>query len=98
MTSKRLTRWASAILTAPAVLWFAQPALACSVCIAGDPSAPMNRGAQAGMLFLVGVVAAVLLVLASILFLLVRRAAVLDTHVEAAALTPTASRSPSPTA
>ncbi len=91
-----------ALLIGLASLLAAQPALACSVCFAGDPSSSMNQGAQAGMLVLLGVVGVVLTGLASLLLFWMRRAAQLEAQVEAveetSQATPSASRAPLSTA
>ncbi len=75
-----MSRWgpvikmASTFLICIAVILSAQPAMACSVCY-GDPNSQMTHGAQAGMLVLLGVIAAVLTGLASLLLFWMRRAA-----------------------
>ncbi len=74
---------APAILIGLASLLLVQPALACSVCLGGDPGAAMNQGVQAGMLVLLGVVGVVLTGVASLLLFWVRRAAQLEARVEA---------------
>ncbi len=45
-----------ALLTGLALLLIAQPALACSVCLGGDPGSAMNEGVRAGVLVLLGVI------------------------------------------
>jgi uncharacterized membrane protein len=62
------------ILIGLAALLIAQPALACSVCVGGDPGSSMNQGLQAGMLVLLGVVGVVLTALASLMIFWMRRA------------------------
>jgi hypothetical protein len=66
-----------AIVACLGVLLIAQPVLACSVCY-GDPNSAMTKGAQAGVLVLLGVVAVVLTGLGSVLLFWVRRAAHLE--------------------
>ncbi len=79
MIRKRRVDLALAILLiALASLLTAQPALACSVCAGGDPSASMNQGLQAGMLVLLGVVYLLLAGLASLFLFWMRRAARLE--------------------
>ncbi len=77
----RLVSMALAILIGLASL-MAQPALACSVCVGGDPGSALNQGLQAGMLVLLGVVGVVLAGLASLLLFWMRRAAHLEAHVD----------------
>ena len=64
------------------VLLSAAPALACSVCY-GDPNSAMSQGAKAGVLVLLGVIGVVLIGFASLLIFWMRRAAQLETQVEA---------------
>ena len=79
MIRKRRVDLALAILLiALASLLTAQPALACSVCAGGDPSASMNQGLQAAMLVLLGVVYLLLAGLASLFLFWMRRAARLE--------------------
>ncbi len=96
---RRLVDMALAILIGLASLLIVQPALACSVCVGGDPNASMNQGLQAGMLVLLGVVGIVLTGLASLFLFWVRRAAHLEAQVEeveeASHGVPRASRAPS---
>ena len=80
MIRKRRLDMALAILIALASLLTAQPALACSVCAGGDPSASMNQGLQAAMLVLLGVVYLLLAGLASLFLFWMRRAARLEAH------------------
>ena len=54
-----------------------QPTLACSVCY-GDASSELVKGAQAGMLVLVGVIGTVLLGFISVVIFWARRAARLE--------------------
>ena len=82
MSQNRLANLSLAILTCLGVLLSAQPVMACSVCY-GDPNSAMTQGAQAGVLVLLGVVAAVLTGLASLLLFWMRRAAYLNAQVEA---------------
>ena len=70
------------ILACLGVLLSAQPALACSVCY-GDPNSAMSKGAQAGVLVLLGVVGTVLTGVASVLIFWMRRAANLERLVNA---------------
>jgi hypothetical protein len=63
-----------AILIGLGVLLCAHSALACSVCY-GDPNSAMSKGAQAGVLVLLGVVGTVLAGIASVLIFWMRRAA-----------------------
>ncbi len=84
MIRKRLVLRALAMLIGLASLLMVQPALACSVCVGGDPNASMNQGAQAGMLVLLGVVGVVLAALASLFLFWMRRAAHLRAQVAAA--------------
>ncbi len=95
---RRLVDMALAILIGLASLLIVQPALACSVCVGGDPNASMNQGLQAGMLVLLGVVGVVLTGLGSLLLFWVRRAAHLEAQVqeveEASHGVPSASRAP----
>ncbi len=67
-------RVALTILAAGAVLLLADAASACSVCF-GDPNSSMSKGAQAGVLVLLGVVATLLAGLASLIVFWARRAA-----------------------
>ncbi len=83
MTRKRLVDMTLAIPIGLVSLLIAPPALACSVCLGGDPGAAMNQGVQAGMLVLLGVVGVVLTGVASLLLSWVRRAAQLEARVEA---------------
>ncbi len=69
-------------------LLIAEPALACSVCLGGDPGSSMNQGAQAGMLVLLGVIGVVLTGLFSLLLFWMRRAAKLEAQVEAVEASP----------
>ncbi len=62
------------VLACLAALLFAQPALACPVCV-GDPMDPLSQGLRAGTLVLLGVVGVVLTGVASLLLFWVRRAA-----------------------
>ena len=79
MSRRRLGSLSLAILTGGvALVLIAEPALACSVCVGGDPNAAMNQGAQAGMLVLLGVVGVVLTGLAALLLFWRRRAAKLQ--------------------
>ncbi len=77
MIRKRLVNMALAILIGLASLLMAQPAQACTVCY-GDPNSLLSKGAQAGMLVLLGVIAVVLTGLASLLIFWMRRAAKLE--------------------
>ena len=83
MTRKRLGTMSLEILIGLAALLLAQPALACSVCVGGDPGSSMNQGLQAGMLVLLGVVGVVLTALASLMIFWMRRAAQLKTAKQA---------------
>ena len=91
-----------AILIGAAWLLVAQPALACSVCFGGDPSASMNQGVRAGMLILMGVIGGVLAALASLFLFWMRRAARLaaqsDDAEKASGATPSAARASFPPA
>ncbi len=78
MIRKRLVNMALAILIGLASLLMVQPALACSVCVGGDPNSSMNQGAQAGMLVLLGGAGVVLTGLASLFLFWMRRAAKLE--------------------
>ncbi len=101
MIRKRRVNMALAILIGLASLLIAEPALACSVCFGGDPGSSMNRGVQAGMLVLLGVVGVVLTGLASLLLFWMRRAAQLEALVEveeASQAVPSASPAPFSTA
>ncbi len=93
MIRKNLIHMMLAILTGLASLLIVQPALACSVCVGGDPNSAMNQGIQAGMFVLLGVVSTVLLGFASLLLFWVRRARFLDGQVGGQAI-PSASRAP----
>jgi hypothetical protein len=62
------------ILACLGALLIASPAFACSVCY-GDPNSAMSKGAQAGVLVLLGVIGVVLTGLASLLIFWMRRAA-----------------------
>ncbi len=73
MTRKRLVSMALAIPIGLAALLIAQPGLACSVCVGGDPSSSMNQGLDAGVLVLLGVIGVVLLGLASLFLFWMRR-------------------------
>ena len=77
MSRYRTAIMSLAILACLGVLLSAQPALACSVCY-GDPNSAMSKGAQAGVLVLLGVVGTVLTGLASLLIFWMRRAANLE--------------------
>ena len=83
MIRKRVVDMAPALLIGLASLLAAQPALACSVCVGGDPNASMNQGLQAGMLVLLGVAGVVLTGVASLSLFWMRRAAQLRAQVEA---------------
>ncbi len=101
MIRKRLVSMALAILIGLAWLLIAQPALACSVCVGGDPGSSMKQGLQAAVLVLLGVIGAVLTGLASLLLFWVRRSAQLEARVgedEASHAVPGASRAPFSTA
>ena len=74
----RTPQVALAIAIGMAALLIAQPALACSVCVGGDPNDAMNLGARAGTLVLLGTVGFVLTGLASLFLFWVRRAARLE--------------------
>ena len=74
MTRKRLVEMPLVILIGLTALLLAQPALACSVCVGGDPNASMNQGVQAGMLVLLGVIGVVLTALAAVMIFWMRRA------------------------
>ena len=63
-----------AIFAGVVALLSARSALACSVCF-GDANSALSRGAQAGMLVLLGVVGAVLVGVASLILFWMRRAA-----------------------
>ena len=73
----RLTSLSLALVACLGVLLIAQPVLACSVCY-GDPNSALTKGAQAGVLVLLGVVAVVLTGLGSVLIFWARRAAHLE--------------------
>ncbi len=78
MIRKPLVKMSLEILIGLAALLIAQPALACSVCVGGDPGSSMNQGLQAGMLVLLGVAAVVLAAFASLFLFWMRRAAKLE--------------------
>ena len=82
MTRKRLFNISLKILIGLAALLIAQPALACSVCVGGDPGSSMNQGVQAGMLVLLGVIGVVLTALAALMIFWMRRAAHLESTRE----------------
>ena len=64
------------------------PAMACSVCF-GDPNSALVKGAQAGILVLLGAIACVLMALVSLMIFWARRAAKLEAAPSnTAALTP----------
>ena len=77
MSGRRQVSASLALLLGFVVLLCAHPALACSVCY-GDPGSPMVQGVQAGVLVLLGVVATVLVGLASLLIFWMRRASKLS--------------------
>ena len=90
MSQKRPVLLVSALLICLAAISIAQPVIACSVCY-GDPSSPMTKGVQAGVLVLLGVVGGVLMLVASLLLFWVRRAANLE-DAEMKALNPVETR------
>ena len=82
MSRIRFGKLSPAFYACLVLLLSAQPALACSVCY-GDPNSEMTKGAQAGVLVLLGVVGVVLTGLASLLIFWMRRAANLERLVNA---------------
>jgi hypothetical protein len=90
MSQNRPARISLTILASLVALLNANPVLACSVCY-GDPNSTMTKGAQAGVLVLLGVIGVVLIGLASLLLFWMRRAAKLKA-VEAASQAPPVAR------
>ena len=82
MIRKPLVNLSLEILIGLVALLIAQPALACSVCVGGDPGSAMNQGVQAGMLVLLGVIGVVLTALAALMIFWMRRAARLEATQE----------------
>ncbi len=78
MIRTRLVGIALAIPIGLASLLVAGPALACSVCVGGDPNSSMNQGLDAGVLVLLGVIGIVLSGFASLFLFWMRRAALLE--------------------
>ena len=83
MNQNRLVSVSLTIIACLGALLIASPAAACSVCY-GDPNSAITKGAQAGVLVLLGVIGVVLTGLASLLLFWMRRAANLRAQVEAA--------------
>jgi hypothetical protein len=73
VNERRSSGFSLVIFACLAALLFAQPGLACPVCV-GDPMDPLSQGLRAGMLVLLGVVGVVLTALASLLLYWVHRA------------------------
>ena len=74
MSARRVGWMSLAVLAVLAWLLGAESAQACSVCV-GDPNSDMAKGAQAGVLVLLGVIAVVLTGFAALLLFWKQRAA-----------------------